>query len=332
VKLTRRRFIAQAAATVVGAKWLGVPEAFAQDARAWPERPLKIIVGYAPGGGNDLAARLVAQSMSATLGQSVVVENRTGAGGIVGTDAVAKAKPDGYTLMLGTSSQLVMNVALFPKLPFDVQKDIAPVALISRTPQSLLCKIGLPVKTLADFIALAKATPAQMNYGTVGLGSITHVGAESFLRAAGLQIQAVHYRGQPAALQALMSGEVDMLFDASPNLAGELVSGGKVRALAVSLKRSNALPGVPTFEEAGLKGADSYTWNSIMAPGGTPQAIIEKLNRAVNDALQTAPLQEMFAKGGIEPLTGSTPASTGEFWRREREYWVPLVQGMGIKV
>lgn len=330
---TRRKFMGQM--SLLGAAPLTILRsgtAVAQDGASWPERPVKIIVGFAPGGGNDVTARLLARGMATALGQSVIVDNRAGAGGVVGTQAVAQARPDGYTLMLGTSSQLVTNVALYSKLTFSIQNSLASVALISRTPYSLLCNASLPVRTLGEFIAFAKARSGKMNFGTAGAGSGTHVAAEKFLRASGLRIPTVHYRGQAGAYQGLLGGEVDVLMDGTPKAAAELVTGGKARALAVSLRKSTALPGVPTFREAGLEEADSYTWNSIMAPAGTPPAILHKLNTAVNQAISTPAVQDYFIKGGIDSLGGSDVSATETYWREELARWVPIVKEMKISL
>lgn len=328
--ITRRQLlVAGVASSLSGYASFGVRRAAAQDA-SWPARPVRLVVAFAAGGMNDITARVLASSVTAGLGQSMIVENRSGAGGVVGTEVVAKAKPDGYTVLLGTSSQLVTNVALYSKLPFDVEKEFASVALVCRTPQMLLCKQSLPVKTLADFVSLARSRPGKMNYGTVGQGSITHVAAAFFLRAAGIRVEPVHYRGVPDASLALVRGDVDMLYTAPIDTVIEYVKGGQAKALATSVRRHAALPDVPTFKEEGMPQAESYTWNAIMVPAATPRPIVDKLNAKVNEALQLPQMKAFFEKSGQEPLAGFTPEESDKFWKTELATWLPRIRSMGI--
>jgi tripartite-type tricarboxylate transporter receptor subunit TctC len=304
--------------------------ASAQGAAQWPDRPVRLVVGFGPGGGNDVTARLLAAELSTILGQQVVVENRTGAGGIIGTEAVAKANADGYTLMLGTSSQLVMNVALYKKLAFSITNDLEPVALLSRTPMTMLVSPTVSARSFAEFVTETKNKPGAMNYAGLGPGSVTHVAMEMFLKAAGLNMTAVHYRAQPAAFQALLVGEVHAILDATPSYAAELVAAGKARSIALTFKPEGYSLPVPSFRQAGFASAESYTWNSIMAPRGTPTAVVDKINAAVNTALRGPKMKTFFEKNGIESLAGSSPGSTGAFWKAETTRWVPLIQSLGI--
>lgn len=330
--LDRRRLLAAGlAAPLLARPLLAGRPAAAQSAETWPDRPVKLIVGFAPGSGNDVIARLLGEVMGPILGQQVVVENKSGAGGMIGTEAVAKSKPDGYTIMLGTSSQLVMNLALYDKLSFDIRKDIAPVALISRTPLLLAVHPKLGVKTVSELVALAKSKPRALNYGDGGPGSISHIAAEVFLKAAGIEVEPVHYRGNGPAFQALLAGEIDMLFDGARTVE-PYMKAGQVVPIAIGTRRSAVLPDVPTFEEAGLRNADCYTWNSIMVPAGTPQPIVTKLNAAVNKALAAPPVNDYLVKADVEILAGSTPESTGAFWEKEAALWVPTVRAMGVKL
>ncbi|MBI4291526.1 MAG: tripartite tricarboxylate transporter substrate binding protein [Betaproteobacteria bacterium] len=329
--VTRRNVLAAGiASSLFGYASFGIRHAEAQDSSSWPTRPVKLVVAFGAGGMNDITARVLASNVTPGLGQSMIVENRSGAGGVVGTEVVAKAKPDGYTVLLGTSSQLVTNVALYSKLPFDVEKDFTSVALVCRTPQMLLCKQGLPVKSLAEFAALARSRPGQMNYGTVGQGSITHVAASFFLRTAGIRLEPIHYRGIADASVALVRGDVDMIYTAPIDTVIEYVKSGQAKALATSVKRLPALPEVPTFQEAGMQQAESYTWNAIVVPAATPRAIVGKLNAKVNEALQLPPMKAYFEKSGQEPLAGFTPEESDKFWKKELTTWLPRIRSMGI--
>jgi tripartite-type tricarboxylate transporter receptor subunit TctC len=241
--------------------------------QAWPSRPIKIIVGFAAGSGNDIIARELARYMPDALGQPVVVENRPGGGGSLGTDVVAKATPDGYTIGLGTSSQLVMNVGLFRNLPFDVERDLRSVGLVSRTGMVLVASPRMP-GSLRELIALAKAQPGKITYGSGGPGSISHIVGEAFAKAAGISLLHVPYKGNAPALADLSGGHVDLLFDGFLS-ANPLQQQGKAQILAVSAPQRSAMgPQVPTFAEAGLSDYQAYTWNNLFAPAGTPQPVI----------------------------------------------------------
>ena len=300
----------------------------AQD--AWPARPLRIVVAFAAGSGNDIMARLLAPRLSDALGQPVTVENRSGAGGMVGTDAVAKAAPDGYTLGLGTSSQLVMNPALFRAMPFDIERDIATIGLISSTPLVLVARRGGP-PDIASLIATARAQPGRLTYGSGGNGSISHIVGESFKKEAGIDLLHVPYKGNGPAMADLLAGTVDLVFDGF-STAGPHHRSGAMKILATHGRRHAEYPDVPTFAEAGLPGYEAYTWNCLMAPRATPRAILDRLNRELNLALATAEIRKRIESFGAENLAGSTLQSADAFGAAQRARWIPLVRAMNIRV
>jgi tripartite-type tricarboxylate transporter receptor subunit TctC len=320
--MRRRTFLAASAA-------LAARPVFAQ--ATWPDKPLKIVVGFAPGSGNDVMARLIATKMAEGLGQPVVVENKPGAGGVVGTDLVAKAPADGLTIGLGTSSQLVMNPALLPSLPFDVERDLAMVGLIARTPLALIVKKDLAAADLKALIARAKAEPGKLSYGSAGNGSITHIVGEHFRREAGIDLVHVPYRGNAPALTDVAGGQIDMLFDGFIT-AGAMMKAGRVRALGVFGRRDPAHPDVPTFAEAGLPNFEAYTWNGLFVPAGTPAPAVARLNAELNKALKDPEIARRLERFGAEAIGGGTPAEADAFARGQRARWIPAVRAMGIKL
>lgn len=326
---SRRRFLALAGSLPLAASALGT-RAFAQ-AADWPKRVITIVVGFPPGSINDVISRAMAPVLSASLGQPVIVENKGGAGGTLGTRAVARAEPDGYTLMLGTSSQLVMNVPSYKKLDFSIENDLAPVALLARSKLMLVVHKSVAANNLQELIALAKEKPGVLNYGDNGIGGIVHISMERFLTDAKIKIEPVHYRGSGPALQAAVAGEVQVIFD-GPLTAGPFIESGELKAIAISDSRAKSLPNVPTFKEQGLNNSDGYTWNSIMVPKGTPRPIIDKLNAAINKALETPSVADLIEKAGSTNLKGSTPESTDAYWRNELKIWVPAVQALNISL
>jgi tripartite-type tricarboxylate transporter receptor subunit TctC len=305
-------------------------QAFAQES-GWPKRVITIVVGFPPGSINDVISRAMAPILSASLGQPVIVENKGGAGGTLGTRAVARAEPDGYTLMLGTSSQLVMNVPSYKKLDFSIENDLVPVALIARSKLMLVVHKSVPANNLQELIALAKAKPGVLNYGDNGIGGIVHISMERFLNDAGIKVEPVHYRGSGPALQAAVAGEVQVLFD-GPLTAGPFIESGELKGIAISDTRAKSLPNVPTFKEQGLMNSDGYTWNSIMVPKGTPRPIIDRLNVEINKALDNPAVAGIIEKAGSTSLKGSTPESTDAFWKNELKTWVPVVQALNISL
>jgi tripartite-type tricarboxylate transporter receptor subunit TctC len=312
LSLSRRRLL-----SLTGGAVLAAPSVLAQaQEEKWPTKAITIVVGVPPGSTNDAIARLIAKAVSPMLGQPVLVENKSGAGGSIGTGAVARAKPDGYTLMLGTSSQLVMNVPVYTNLGFDIETDIISVALLSRSRLVLLAKKGFAANNARELIAIAKERGDSLNYGTSGPGGIIHISTEKFLLDADIKIPAIHYRGSAPAFQALLTGEVDILIDGTIN-GGQYIKTGAVKGLAISDRRSPLIPDLATYKEQGLNNSDSYTWNSIMAPKHTPRPIIDRLNTAINEALRMPLLVDYIQQADAASLEGSTPESTDSFWRNE---------------
>lgn len=310
------------------ASTLAAPAAWAQSAS---HRPIRIIVGFGPGSANDLIARELARDMAELLGQPVIVENRPGAGGSLGTEAVAKAAPDGLTLGLGTSSQMVMNVALYRHLPFDVETDLRQIGLIGRTPLVLAGKASGP-KTLKELIAAARANPGQLTYGSAGAGSISHIVGEAFARAADIRLNHIPYKGNGPAMADLAGGHVDMVFDGIIT-SQPMAQQGRVRLLAFGgQRRSPVIPNVPTFAEQGLREYDAYSWNCLFAPAKVPEADIARLNQALNAALALPEMKERLARGGSDNLGPSTPTQADAFGRSERERWVPFVRSLKLGV
>lgn len=300
-------------------------------AQAFPHKPIRLVVAFGTGSGNDLIARELAQPMSEFLGQSVVVENRAGGGGSIGTDVVAKAAPDGYTIGLGTSSQLVMNVGLYKSLPFDVERDLTAIGLVAHTPLVLVASSAMP-KTLKELIAYAKANPGKVSYGSGGPGSISHVVGEAFAKAADIQLLHVPYKGNGPALIDLSGGHVNLLFDGFIS-ARPIAQQGRAHLLAVSGKqRSPVAPEVPTFAEQGLPDYEASTWNCLFAPKGTPAEAITKLNAALNKALATQGVKDRLAQGASQPLGPSTPAQADAYAQDQRAKWVPFIRALQISV
>jgi len=325
--MNRRRFGQQLGGLAVVGPWTLSKGARAQE--AWPTRPIRIYVAFAPGSGNDLIARQLAPKLAEALGQPVVVENRAGAGGMLGTEAVVRAAPDGYTLGLGTSSQLVMNPALMPRMPFDIDRDLTTVGLISRTHMILAARRDGPAD-LRSLVSRAKASPGKISYGSAGNGSISHIVGESFVRAAGIQLLHVPYKGNGPAMQDLAGGQIDLVFDGF-STSGPLLRAGQIRVLAVSGNRRNAgYPDVPTFAEAGVADYEAYTWNCLIAPRATPRPIIERINRELNKALADPEIRGRLDSYGAESLAGSTPESAEAFAVAQRSRWVPAIRAWGI--
>ncbi|MDB5489557.1 MAG: hypothetical protein JWQ58_3272, partial [Reyranella sp.] len=265
--------------------------AFAQE---FPSRPLKLVVPYAPGGGADSVARIVAKKVSENIGQAIVIENKGGAGSIVGTDLVAKAEPDGYTLLLGQSGPISINPAVYKTLPYDPVKDFAPITMTTAYPYILVVNSEMPAKTLQEFVALAKSKPGAMNYGSTGVGAANHLVAELFNSKAGLEMTHVPYRGTALAVGDLLSGQLNVVFGDPISVLPHIKS-GKLRALAVtSLERSPVAPEVPTVAESGYPGFEALAWHGILAPAKTPPAVIKKLNAEIVKALADPATKELL--------------------------------------
>jgi tripartite-type tricarboxylate transporter receptor subunit TctC len=297
-------------------------------AQSYPQRPVRLIVPYAPGGSADIAARLISEAWSKSFGGTLVVENRAGAGGNIGVDAVAKSPADGYTIGLQTVS-LAINPGLFPRMPYDTLKDLAPIGMVASSQHVLVVNNKVPAKNLQELIALAKASPGKLTYGSAGNGSTFHMSAELFKSVANVSIVHVPYRGGGPALVDTIAGQVDMSFPVI-SAAQQHVQGGKLTALAVTgAKRSALLPNVPTAAEAGLPDYQFETWFMVFAPTGTPKPIIDKLNASLNSALAAQATKERMVKEGFEP-TPTTPEAARQRLEREMPMWAKLIKQRGI--
>jgi tripartite-type tricarboxylate transporter receptor subunit TctC len=323
MKLLRRQFLQLAGAAAAA-------PAFPQFAAAldYPTRPVRIIAGFAAGGGVDVTARLIGQWLTDRLGQSFVIENRPGAGGNIGTEAVVNAAPDGYTLLLATVPNAV-NASLYEKLSFNFIRDTVPVAGIIRVPMVILLNPSVPAATVAEFISYAKANPDKVNMASAGNGSAPHMAGELFKMMAGVNLVHVPYRGQGPALTDLLGGQVQVLFAATPGTT-EYITTGKLRALAVtSASRAEMLPELRTVAEF-VPGYEASQWYGIGVPRNTPVEIVDKLNKEINAAIADPAMKARFAAIGGEPLPGS-PAEFGKLISEETEKWGRVVRAAGIK-
>jgi tripartite-type tricarboxylate transporter receptor subunit TctC len=296
----------------------------------YPSRTIRIVVPQVAGGAVDIVARVLADRVSAVLGGTVVVENKPGANGIIGTEAVKEAAPDGYTLLAASSSTHAMAPHLTARIPYDALRDFAAIVNIAYTTKVVMISADLPVHTLSEFIAYAKARPGALNYGSTGVGSSTHIDAEEFSARAGIRMVHVPYRGAPQSNQGLVNDEVQLLIGSITTAQG-LLQAGKVRALAVvSDHRSALLPGVPTVDEAGLPGFRVETWIGLVAPAGTPQPIVEKLNRAANEALREPSLQRWMDDRGLDIVGGSAREFEDRI-RADYAMWGQVVRRLGLQ-
>ena len=304
-----------------------------QAADNFPSRSVQMIIPFAAGGPTDIVGRIMSAKMGEILGQTFIVENKSGAGGNIGAESVAKASPDGYTLLFATVSTNAINPGLYKHMPYDAVKGFTPVARVGVTPTLLLVNPSMGVTDLKSLIALIKANPNKYNYGSSGVGSILHLCGEEFkAMAGGLDITHVPYKGSAPMDTDLLGGQITLAFDATPT-ALPLAQSGKLRALGAGmLKRLAAMPDLPTLDEQGLKGFECYTWNSILAPAGTPQPIVDKLNAAANKALADPQVIDSLKKAGVDPTPGSTPATTAEFVKAELAKWAPIIKASGAQV
>jgi tripartite-type tricarboxylate transporter receptor subunit TctC len=306
------------------------PVGTAQAQTAWPAKPIKILVGYAAGGSTDVTARIIAQALSERLGQPVLIENRAGAGGNIAAEAAAKADPDGYTLLMATSSTFATNPALYKSLPFDVQADFAPIIVTAFIPNLMVVNPAVPASNLKDFIAYAKANPGQLNYGSAGNGTSQHISGALFGSLAGVQMTHIAYRGGAPAVNDLLGGQIQVLFAPLVEVVQQ-VRAEKLRALGITTaKRSPLLPEVPTIAET-LPGYEVTLWNGLLAPAKTPPEIIERINRAAIDALRSEEVKAKLAEQGSEPV-GNTPAEFRAFIGSELSKWKRLVEISGATV
>lgn len=314
----------------VGAMALILGVSTAAAAQEYPERSIQLIVPFAPGGPTDVVARRVADLVSPVLEQSVVVENRPGAGGVVGADIVAKSNPDGYTIMLCSAGALTINPQLMDSIPYNAETDFAPVVYVATVPYMLLVSADSEFETLADLIAFGEASPGALNYGSAGVGSASHLTSALMGLETGLEMIHVPYGGSSNAMTDLLGGRIQMLFN---GLTASLpfIEAGQVRVLGIaSDKRSELLPDVPTMDEGGIADFESSTWLGICAPGGTPNAIIEKLNSVIVEAVTTDEARADFAQIGAE-VVASTPAEFGDYIANERSQWAKVIEEADIK-
>ena len=300
-------------------------------AQAWPNKPVRLVVPFPAGGTTDILARAMAQKLSESLGQAFVVDNRPGAGGNIGSDIVAKSAPDGYTLLMGTVGTHAINPGLYPKMPYDHVKDFVPVVLVAGVPNVLVVHPDVPVRSVADLVALARAKPGTINFASSGAGTSIHLSGELFKSLAGVQITHVPYKGSAPALTDLLGGQVQIMFDNLPSALPHIKS-GKLRALAVtSTKRAPALPDLPTIAESGVPGFEASSWFGILAPAGTPRDIVMRINVEANKALQSAEMKEKLLGQGAEAV-GNPPEFFADTIRTETTKWAKVVKDSGAKV
>ncbi len=322
------RLSLRAAASLSAALAISTPHAAAAD--AYPAKPIRFVVAFPPGGGTDIIARAIAQKLSGRLAQQVVVDNRPGAGGNIGTDIVAKAAPDGYTMLMGSAGPLAINASLFAKMPFDPVRDLAPVTLAASTPNVLVVHPSLKAATVKELIALARARPGEINFASSGHGTPAHLAGELFNSMAGVKLVHVPYKGASPALADLLGGQVHLMFSTMPPALPH-VKDGKLRALAVtSAKRSPATPELPTVAEAALPGFEANTWHGVVLPAGAPVAIIARLNREIVAILHLPEVVERLSGQGAEPV-GSTPEEFAAYIRSETVKWAKVVHESGAK-
>jgi tripartite-type tricarboxylate transporter receptor subunit TctC len=321
--------MARAVLSLAATLAISTPQAGAA-ADAYPARPVRFVVAFPPGGGTDIIARSIAQKLAERFAQQVVVDNRPGAGGNIGTDIVAKAAPDGYTMLMGSAGPLAINASLFGKMPFDPIKDLAPVTLAASTPNVLVVHPSLRATSVTELIALAKAKPGEINFASSGHGTPAHLAGELFNSMAGVKLVHVPYKGAAPALADLLGGQVQLMFSTMPPALPH-VKDGKLRALAVtSSKRSPAKPDLPTVDEAALHGFEANTWHGVVVPAGTPAAIVARLNREIVAILHMPEIVERLSGQGAEAL-GSTPEEFAAYIRSETLKWARVVRDSGAK-
>ena len=305
-------------------------DAVAQSSAGYPNRPLRFIVPYAAGGNGDIVARIIAQKLIAQIGQQIVIDNRGGAGGNIGAELAARAAPDGYTFMLGTNTH-VINMRLFSKLPYDIQRDFAPVTLTTSAPMVLIVHPSLPAKTVKEFITLARAHPKKLNFASGGSGSSAHVISELFASMAGVQLTHVAYKGAAQATTDLIAGQIQMSFNSTATALAHMQA-GRVRGLGISTAmRSSAAPGLPTIAESGLPGFDASIWQGVFTPARTPLEIIVRLNRELVAVLGASEVKEQLRVQGLDALP-SAPDAFADFIRVEIAKWAKVIKISGAKV
>ncbi len=305
--------------------------ALALQAQPYPSKPLRIVVPFAPGGSTDIVARILADRLAGPLGQSVVVENRAGAAGNIGGEAVAKSAPDGYTLLMATTGVMAINNALYKSMTYDAAKDLEPVAFTTSITNVLTVPPEVPAKNVAELVALAKAQPGKLSFASSGAGSSTHLSGELFKSMAGIDVLHIPYKGSGQALVDLMAGRVSMIFDNMPSVL-PYIRGGKLRGLAVTgPKRSAAMPELPTIAEAGVAGYESLSWSGIAVSVGTPREIVMRLNREIGSVLAAGEVRQKLTELGAEPI-GGPPEAFAAHVKAERDKWSRLIRERNITV
>jgi len=299
-------------------------------AQDYPSRPVRVVVPFSPGGAVDGPMRVIAQELSRRFGNQVIVDNRPGAGATIGTEVVAKAAPDGYTLLLASQTNAI-SATLYPKLSYDPIEDFVPISLIGREPGVLVVHPSLPVKTFQEFVVYVKERPGQVDYASSGNGSGQHLFVALLASMTGMKMNHVPYRGSGQATADLLGGQVQVSIPGTAGMVGH-IKAGKLRALAVTgAKRSPQLPDVPTVMESGVPGYEAYVWMGLLAPKGTPAPIIDKLLRELMQVLATSEVKTYMASASIE-IVGSTPAEFGAFFRAEKELWAKVIRETGAKI
>ncbi len=322
-----RRFLSRYFFLLPFAFCLGIAGANAQ---GYPVKPIRLIVPLAPGGGNDTIARMIGQKIQGPLGQSIVIENRPGAGGLLGADLASKAPPDGYTLLLGNAAQLSIIPNVQPKMPYSPTKDFAPVSLIASAPLLVVVHPSMPVRTVKQFIALARARPGELNYASNGVGSTTHYATELFKMMTKTRMEHIPYKGLSLAMVDLVSGRVDLMFSSSVAMLPN-VKEGKLRAIAMTgAKRSQAIPDVPTVAESGVPDYEVGSWYGILAPAGTPRPIVERLNREIVATVKSKELQDRLIEEAVIPI-GSTPEEFSKYIEKELARAAKVIKESGAK-
>ncbi|MBA2962353.1 MULTISPECIES: Bug family tripartite tricarboxylate transporter substrate binding protein [Ramlibacter] len=322
--MQRREFLGGALAAVA-------PTAFAQGPSQYPNKPIRLVVPFPAGGGTDATSRLIAEKFTSTLGWTVVVDNKPGAGGNIGLDAVAKSAPDGYTIGMGQASNLAINPSLYAKMPFDPLRDLTPIVSVAEQPVVLVVRADSPLKTFADFVQAARARPGKVGIAQAGNGTVGHLAGELLERRAGVQVLQVPYKGAGPAMTDLLGGQVDTYFGNTVSVMGQLAV-GKVRALAVSsLWRVSALPNVPTVAEQGYAGFDATTWLGLVGPANLPADVVARLNAETVKILARADVKSKLVQDGSEPTPG-TPQQFAAQVRAEHAKWGTLIRDANIRI